>query len=247
MGRHAGDKGLNKSVAVIAAAVVALAGAGAAYALTSGPDEPEDSAASSVTTGAQQETAAEAPESQSSGETTAGAGEGGDAAEPSASDLTACIQQVEAAEKVATALAASAKSWRQHTTAQLKLDAGEFTREQTLAAWDESKARGAKDVQRYDAATAAAEDAAGGCEEVAGAGESAQDCVDRLAALDEVATSGGTVHEDWVAHQEMMADKAEMNGVEYAAMWKQMVTDSVATLKAYDESVAALDAAPACA
>lgn len=229
---------------VIAAAVVALGGAGAAYALTSGSNEPEESAVSSAMTGAQQETTP----AEASADAPSGTGEGDDAAESPAADLTACTQEVEAAEDLADAVAASAKSWRQHTTAQLKLDAGEFTREQTLAVWDKSKARGADDVRAYEAATAAAEDVDGGCEEAAAAaGEDAQACVDRLAALDEVATTGGAVHEEWVAHQKMMADKAHTNGAEYAAMWKQMVKDSVATLKAHDKAVAALDEAPACA
>lgn len=172
-------------------------------------------------------------------------------------DRAACVAEVSAQESVAEALAASVKSWRKHTTAQLKLNAGEVTPQKANEMWAESQARGAADLRKYKKAVAGAEKVAGACEAIPD-GDIARadlaDCRERLDALEQANDRGEAAKDEWAHHQQMMAegDWAEMaaqpgGGQAYLDMWRQMVQDSVPTLEEYDATVEELAAAPECA
>lgn len=164
---------------------------------------------------------------------------------------SACTAEVDAAEDVVTAVAASAKSWREHTEGQTKLDSGDFTRQQTLDIWASSKARGPADVRRYDAAAKQLKDskAAASCASATEADDATAeitDCADRLTALLAVDETGSKVHRQWATHLDMMSHKHESAGPAYGARWARMVTAAAPALDRYDTAVADLADAPAC-
>lgn len=173
---------------------------------------------------------------------------------PAQAARSACVNEVSSADAVATALAASAKSWREHTTAQVKLDSGEYTREETLDQWAKSKARGPKDLRRYKQATKRARSTNRACETILPSAvdrTDLRDCMTRLDTLTGVKTTGKKVHEQWSRHQKMMANKEDMTaepsgGNKYAHTWTRLVKDSRPALKKYDRAVDQLAEAPPC-
>ncbi len=233
MGRHsAGGNSVNWTAVIAAVAVFGVGGAVAASTLTGGDDEP--SAASSVT------------ESHADH---AGSGDasGGSDKRPSGESedrADSCVAEVEAADELASAVARSAKSWREHSQAQVKLDAGEYTRKKTTQVWASSKARGPEDERRYDAASRAATASTGACDEDDDASTA---CTDRLEALDEVHSTGARVHKQWAAHLDMMAHKDHSEGAEYMQRWDRMVKAAGPALEDYDDAADELEAAPSCA
>jgi len=217
----------------VAIAVVAVLGVGGAWAATSLTGDDADSPSASSSTD-------ERSQSHDRGEDSSGTA-------PDAPSK--CVAEVAAAEKVADAVAASAKSWREHTDSQIKLDSGEYTREQTLEVWSKSKARGPEDKKHYAAAIKAAKNSTNSCASAAktdDAEPAVTDCAERLNALKTVNKRGKRVHSQWSAHQKMMANKEHTSGSAYGKRWAQMVTAAGPALDEYDEAAKKLDSAPSC-
>lgn len=184
-----------------------------------------------------------------SGTSTTGASSSTAKAQAAALPSQECLAEVRAASGIQEAVASSAKHWRSHVDAQLKLDAGTYTVAQTKAQWKKSKAAGPADEAAYAKATAA-DTAKGSC--AADAKKAPKDaavaaCTQRLDALRLVGRRGGVVHQQWAEHLEMMAHKEHSDGATYLQRWRGMVTDAQPTLRSYDEAAAALEKAPACA
>jgi hypothetical protein len=170
------------------------------------------------------------------------------------SALSACADSIAARERLARAAAASARDWRTHVEAQLKLDRGTWTIAQAKAAWAASKARGPADVRQFAAAAAAlrASDSTRACRSVVadtastGLASNGTQCAARDRALAAVSTTGEVVNAQWAAHIRMMADKPHTDSGAYHARWTTMVDESQAPLKRYAAAAAALARAPAC-
>lgn len=242
-GQHrAGQPGGGRALALVAVAVVVVVGATGGYALSrdsgGAGDEPHSDATMSVS------------ESASNSASWSGSVD----AEVSAEDRSACVGEVISEDAVVAAIAASAKSWREHTSAQVKLDKGEYTRDQTLAQWAKSKARGPEDLRKYKEAAKRAKTTAGACGSIPDGDVTAaglDDCIKRLEALSAVKKPGKKIKDQWSAHQDMMTNKDKMTaepggGDHYAHMWSKMVKDAGPTLTKYDTAVDALAKAPAC-
>ena len=169
--------------------------------------------------------------------------------------LAECRAHLAAREQLAQAAAASARGWRTHTSAQLKLDAGEWTLAQAQAAWDASRARGTTDVQRFAAAARAVRTGSGStaCRSVAADTASTElaaegrSCAARDEALAAVGSAGALVNSQWAAHLTMMADKPHADAASYHDRWVAMVAQAQGPLQRYAAAAAALLRAPACA
>lgn len=230
--------------AAAAAVIIGVGGAWAASAVIGGDNDPADAteSAPSATSATSSDTSSDVGSSSEEADSasTVDPSDGNDA--PAA--LDACVTEVQAAEKVADAVAASAKSWKQHSGAQVKFDAGEYTQKEAKKAWADSKARGPKDVKRYSRAVKAAKSTKQACSE-AGDGEAVTDCTDRLKALKTVNKQGALVHRQWTAHLDMMASQEK--GATYQKRWERMVTKAGPALDDYEKALTDLNEAPACA
>lgn len=168
--------------------------------------------------------------------------------------LDTCAAGIAAREQLARAAAASARDWRTHIEAQLRLDRGVWTVPQAKAAWAASKARGPADARRFSTAAAAVRtrNSASACRSVVAdtastalASNGAR-CAARDRALVAVSKTGGKVNAQWTAHLRMMADKPHTEADTYHDRWVTMVSEAQAPLKRYAAAAAALARAPAC-
>ena len=252
MGRH-GNKGSSRVPLMAAAAIIALGGASAVgwAALNTGDDDTAQTSSSSTTSTTPTSEAAAPSPSEDAETTTADTTEDTAAAEAKAA-LESCRTTVKAYDAYAKAVDGSAGSWAMHTQAQVKLDEGEYTVAQTKADWATSKKNINRDLKAFAAATKAKKAAAGGCDSAkdtsgtdsAGA---ATACLDRLAALEDVAAKGKRVHEQWATHIDMMAHKEHSSGAAYHRRWLNMVKVATPALADYAKADKALTSAPSCA
>lgn len=237
MGKHAADPSPRRrsgAVVLLTAAVLAV-GAGVAAAALAGGDET------------------------SASETSGGSGGSGGAVSASAASAggglaghDACVAEVAAQDRLAKAVAGSAKHWRTHVDAQLRLDEGVQDGAATQAQWASSKLEGPGDVKAYDEAMEAVNETSGDCYQAAQGEDSedssaTDDCLTRLDGLKRVTRAGGAVHGEWSAHLRMMKNKAHTEGALYHDRWLGMVERAEPTLKTYDSAVEEIEQAPACA
>lgn len=261
MGRHGQEEpsrgGLGRGIiaAVIGVGLIAAVGF-TARALMQDEASGESPPAATATSGSEGESdGAVAGEADGSASTSSASAEASSSSSSEAAappeELAACAAEVKAGEEVAAAASVSAKNWKTHYMAQVNLENGTATREETLAAWDKSKANIDDDIATFNTAQKAYEKAGGGCSALAEAdvpedfSAVAADCVKRAEALAAVAKTGDAVNTDWTQHRDMMGNKADI-GAPYHEMWLDMVEDAPANMKAYEKDAKALGQAPTC-
>lgn len=245
MGRHTqgGKGGVSRGVvaAVLGLALIVIGGL-AARALIA-DDGSADGSAAAETSSATKSTATET--SSSSSTTTkaeAGARVG----------LAACAKETAAGDKLVAAMQNSARDWRLHTEAQTKMDSGEYTRDQTLEVWADSKARGADDLKGVSAAKTSYDDAKGACADLEAVdvpdtyADAAGACTQRAAAMRTAIEDGLQVNQEWADHIEMMDNKDQMDGDAYHAQWMGMVDAAPGSLDDFASSSDDLSGAPDC-
>jgi hypothetical protein len=168
--------------------------------------------------------------------------------------LATCRAHVAAQERLARAAADSARDWRTHTAAQLRLDSGAWTLAQAEAAWNASMARGSADVRQFAEATRALRTGAGSaaCRSVetdtasTELAEQGRSCAARDRALSAVGSAGTMVNSQWAEHLVMMADKPHANAADYHDRWVAMVAAAREPLERHALAAQALQRAPAC-
>lgn len=248
----------------MAAIIVLLVGAGVTWAVVRANAEIGDSgtahpsaASPAAPTAASTAPSTSTPRPSSTGVSTgpsSGAATPDDALAQARSALTACAAGVAARDQLARAAAASARNWRTHVDAQLKLDRGDWTTHQAESAWAGSKARGPADLRSFAAAMKAvgAADSTTACRSVTAATVStslvgkAKACAARDRALASVTGMGSDVNAQWAAHLRMMADKPHTPTAAYHDRWMTMVAQAQTPLRRYAAAAAALSRAPAC-
>lgn len=217
------------------------------HATTNSPD------AASTTTATPQpatENATPTDEETSTGEATS-PGEDEATSQPP-TELTACVGEVTAGDDFAAAAEQSAAHWIQHYDASVELNAGRMSLEQAQADWDETKAAGPEDMERYQGAQSAYDDVFGSCADLADVEvpadytEQAQDCAARSDAVALVAQVSQPMNSDWRAHLDFMETKDEADPVQYVEDWREDVVAAPNNVEPYQEAVAQLDQAPAC-
>jgi hypothetical protein len=238
----------------VAAIVVVLIGSAVAWAVVRAQPGPAESAAPEIaaSTAATTAPARRGPTAPPMSTQTATAADPALARARSA--LSACADSIAVRERLAQAAAASARDWRTHIEAQLKLDRGAWTIPQAKAAWAASKARGPADVRQFAAAAAAVRtsNSTRACRSVVadtastGLASNGTRCAARDRALAAVSTTGEVVNAQWAAHLTMMADKPHTDSDAYHARWMTMVAESQAPLERYAAAAAALARAPTC-
>ena len=168
--------------------------------------------------------------------------------------LASCRTGVVLRERLAQAVAATARDWKAHTEAQQKLERGTWTPAMAEAVWDKTTARGSDDTKRFRAAAASVRNGskATDCSSVRAdtastplATKGAR-CAARVKALASVATTGSVLNTQWTAHLKMMADKPHTNDAEYHDRWVTMVAQAQAPLKRYAQAAKTLSRTPAC-
>ncbi|WP_353951344.1 hypothetical protein V6K52_17150 [Knoellia sp. S7-12] len=162
----------------------------------------------------------------------------------------ACVAQVGAAEKLATAVAGSALHWKQHTDAYLDRIDRRISLAETKRIYAASRAHGLADEKAVAATTKAFTATGAACVEattVLPNDAAVGACSTRLAALDGVRTTGTTVQDQWSVHMRMMAGKAHTETGLYHERWVKAVNSSRTSLAAYAKAAAAVAKAPACA
>lgn len=228
MGKHSDPSTSRRAGAVllVAAAAVLAAGTGIGVAAIRGGDG--DASASSGS-------------SVSSSSASAGPG-------TTLAGHDACVAEVDAQTQLADAVAGSAKHWRTHVQAQIRLDEGVQDGEATAAQWASSKLEGPGDQKAYATATSLVGETSGSCYEAGQADPSAatDDCSKRLDGLKRVTRAGSAVHGEWDSHLRMMKNKHHTEGALYHDRWLGMVDRAEPMLTKYDTAVAALKKAPAC-
>lgn len=254
MAQHRG-KARHPGILIAAGAlVVAMLGAGGAYAVMQGADDTSPGASGATTTpgggGSSSSSSTAAAKASPSPSTSTDPAAARSVAAGEA--VQKCVATVRAQEALATAVAASARDWGLHTDAQRKFDNGSFTLKQTQAQWAASKARGPADLKGFTTATAAAKATTGGCDGLTAAttgteiGPKATACQVRMTALTKAVKTGTLVHRQWAAHIDMMASKAHTDGAAYHDRWVGMVDDAAPALSRYRSAAATLAKAPAC-
>ena len=168
--------------------------------------------------------------------------------------LATCRAHVAAQERLAGAAADSARDWRTHTAAQLRLDSGAWTLAQAEAAWNASMDRGAADIRQFAEATRALRTGAGSaaCRSVVTdtasteLAEQGRSCAARDKALSAVGSAGTVVNSQWAEHLVMMANKPHANAADYHDRWVAMVAAAKEPLERHAVAAQALQRAPAC-
>lgn len=168
--------------------------------------------------------------------------------------LATCRAHVAAQERLARAAADSARDWRTHTDAQLRLDSGAWTLAQAEAAWNASMDRGTADIQQFTQATRALRTGSGAaaCRSVVADTASTdlaaqgRSCAARDRALAAVGSAGTVVNSQWAEHLVMMANKPHANAADYHDRWVAMVAAAKAPLQRHAVAAEALRRAPAC-
>jgi hypothetical protein len=141
----------------------------------------------------------------------------------------------------------SAADWHAHVQAQIDLDAGASTRDETQAIWVQTRERGAGDVAAFAAAEEIYRQRTGACErltKVEPADDAVVACADRATDLDTAVRAGDAVNQDWSAHLDMMADKEHIE--RYHEMWRAMVVAAPENLEAFAAAREALSSAGRC-
>jgi hypothetical protein len=168
--------------------------------------------------------------------------------------LSACQAHVAAQEELAQAASDSARDWRTHTLAQLRLDSGDWTVKQAQAAWDSSMERGNSDVKQFTDATRELRSGPGSaaCRSVVAQtastdlADEGKSCAERDKALASVASAGTVVNSKWAEHLVMMANKPHADAADYRDRWVAMVEQSQDHLRRYEAAAEALKSAPSC-
>lgn len=167
-------------------------------------------------------------------------------------ELTACAGEVAAGQELASVANVGASNWKSHFTASVDYNAGDITLDEANDIFNTTKANVAQEVEDYEAARAAYDEATGGCTELAAADvdeeftDAAASCTARAEALSNLAATADKVNADWAAHGAMMASKAEQDINDYMEEWHHDVAAAPENMDPYDDAVAALEAAPPC-
>lgn len=176
------------------------------------------------------------------------------AAEPSGppAALADCASQTEAGDDYLAATQQAADNWEVHYQASVGLNDGSLPLEAAEANWDRTREAGPADVEAYQAATTALDDAGAACAGLAEATvpteyqERVDSCVARAEVVAEVRTRGDAMMGDWENHLEMMRTKEEFDPEEYILMWREDVAFAPERMEPYRAAAEDLEAAPAC-
>lgn len=173
--------------------------------------------------------------------------------EPEAPEaLQLCQSEVAAGDAYAAATATAAANWEQHYSASVQYNAGDISLEDAEEEFAESKAKGPADMDAVDSTRQDYNESQGACTTLETAELSqewtaeANDCVERSAALAQVAQTGDEVTSDWDEHLQMMAAKDESDPAEYYERWQSMVMVAPDAMESYNDSADALGGAPTC-
>ena len=267
MGRHTHNDGRGPGLLLPLGLVGVLAAGGVTwYAVTQGGDgrqpasavptsavsaSPDDAMASAIKDahGDHAEETSAAPAQVT--ETTAPAVET-TVAEGVPDDLASCALAVGAGERAAEAAALSAKHWKIHYGAQIKLESGEYSLARTKKAWADTKVLGPDDVKRFTDAEAAYDKVSGACSDLdpttleGGYAEDGTACAERATVLADVVSTGKGVNADWDAHLEQMKVKEQTPADEYYEWWLDVVKAAPKNMKPYEAAAAELGSAPSC-
>jgi hypothetical protein len=141
--------------------------------------------------------------------------------------LQGCTKAVTLARSAVKAATPAYSHWANHVRAQLDLDAGAATLEQTRARWAATKATADADIADFRTALTAFQAARGGCAEATGVPADQADvltsCRSELGAASSAVTAATAVVDDWSAHVEMMKGKEHTDPQQYGRMWRDMV------------------------
>ncbi|GAA5161797.1 hypothetical protein [Ornithinimicrobium tianjinense] len=267
MGRHTHNEGRSPGLLLPLGLVGVLAAGGVTwYAVTQGGDDRQpasagsssaastsvDAAMASAIKDAHGDHAAVTSDAPAEVTETTAPAEETTVAEGVPDELAACAVAVGEGEQAAEAAALSAKHWKTHYVAQIKLESGEYTLEQTKKAWADTKVLGADDVKRFTDAKAAYDKVSGACSDLdpsALEGEYAEAgtaCAERATVLADVVGTGKGVNDDWNAHLEQMKVKEQTPADEYYEWWIDVVEAAPKNMKPYEAAVKQLGSAPSC-
>jgi hypothetical protein len=158
-------------------------------------------------------------------------------------DEHACEVTVARAREVVVAAQPSFSHWSGHVRAEVDLDAGRATLEQTRARWAATKATADADLADFATAYSAFEAVQDGCADRAAQADRAvvpsptmAECRTEFAALSTAVTAAKAVVDDWSAHVEMMKGKEHTDPAQYGRMWHDMVAAAPTNLARFSEA-----------
>jgi hypothetical protein len=158
----------------------------------------------------------------------------------------ACNAVLAATGAVLTAARTAAGHWREHVAARTDLLAGKNSEAVTREIWKRTRLAGPADIARLDAALVAQRSSAGGCATLTGA--SAAACNHRLKVLQTAAAANRAAAADWERHLAMMAAHAAGDfGAEHAQhLWVAAWSGATRNLNAAARADTTLVEAPTC-
>lgn len=211
-------------------AVLLVAGGASTYALTRGGDQRS----SPQGVGEQAEHAGHTEAAQSGAEgTEVGAEEG----------AGACVAEVKAAERAMAAARQGIRHLKMHIGAHQDWVAGRIDEDEKKATYIKSKLAGPGDLAKWDKAIKAYDAKAGGCKDETG------DCATRMAVLDKTLDASRMGMHHWDEHLANMASFAagKFDALEAQGRWDATIAAMPGMVKPYDDALAELKDAPACA
>lgn len=229
-----------------------LAVGGTGWAMTQGSGTSTSSASSSTSAGPSTSSGAGSSSTSASSDSSLSSESSGSATQSAAvpAALAACTSEVSSGDDLAKVSSTLAAHWRDHTSAQARVDKGEISASEAEIAWKRTKAAGPSDISKYRAASTAYEKNKGSCADMgqvpAGFAAAASKCRQHAAANGKVATSIGAVAASWAAHLGDMKIKSETPTGPYMQKWRGQVNTAPQAVKSYESAAAASRDAPRC-
>lgn len=252
-----GSSARSRALIAGAATLGLLAVGGTGWAMTQGSGKATTTANTSTSTSPSTSTAPGSSDTSPSDATsppstsTSPSATGSTATSPAVpAAFAACKSEVTTGDALAKVSGTMAAHWRDHTSAQFRVDKGEISASQAQAVWARTKAAGPSDISKFEAASTAYDKNKGAC---AGMGQvppkfadAASKCKQHASANAKVANSIGPIAAAWDGHQGDMKSKSDTPVGPYMQKWRGQVSTAPQAVKKYDSAAAALRNSPGC-